>query len=260
MAAQRIWVKSQSSLALSLVSGLVVPCFEHNKCPKPVCGINGECGGCQTSRTTEEGTGTMTINWKYTVCIASHLWKWEMIISASWRRFIISSWLNKYEWMWGSMGRRRKSAEGENRLLFVWHFFLLKQVKRLVSRRDVRPWYVLIFSRLTFQTYPMYQQKAGNTSNDSRRWQSKEICNVSESTCGNERHFYAFLRLRPGIQRRYITIGAEWINAMRSGGRDRSKVPLIVSVRRVVVEKWLSLSIEASRMTLKTSIWPPQTT
>ena len=119
---------------------------------------------------------------------------------------------------------------------------------------------VLIFSCLTFQTYPMYQRQAGDTSNDSRRWQSKEICNVSESTCGNERHFYAFLRLRPGIQRGYITIGAEWINAMRSVGCDRSKVPLIVSVRRVVAEKWPEQNAHVSRMTLETSIWPPQTT
>ena len=96
---------------------------------------------------------------------------------------------------------------------------------------------MLIFSRLTFQTCSIDQQQGRDASNAARGWPCAEICNVSESTCVNERHFYATLRLRRGIQRRYITIGAEWINAMRSGGRDRSKVPLIVSVRRVVVEK-----------------------
>ena len=63
---------------------------------------------------------------------------------------------------------------------------------------------------------------------------SEEKCNIFVDTCGNERHFYASLGLRPGIQRRYVTIGADWINAMRSGGCNRSKVPLIVSVQRVV--------------------------
>lgn len=58
----------------------------------------------------------------------------------------------------------------------------------------------------------------------------------------------------------YLTFDADWINAMRSVGCDHSIVPLIVSVRRVVAEKWPLQYAHVSRMAPETSILPPQTT
>ena len=45
---------------------------------------------------------------------------------------------------------------------------------------------------------------------------------------------------RLGLDQESVSLHNNWCrldNAMRSGGRDRSKVPLIVLVRRVVAEK-----------------------
>ena len=70
-----------------------------------------------------------------------------------------------------------------------------------------------------------------DASNAAWGWLCAGICNVSDSTCENERRFHASLRLRPDKQRRYITIDADWIDAIRSVGCDDSIVLLIVSVR-----------------------------
>ena len=48
----------------------------------------------------------------------------------------------------------------------------------------------------------MDQQQTENATNAARGWLYAEICDVSESTCEIERHFYATLRRGRGIQRK----------------------------------------------------------
>jgi hypothetical protein len=109
--------------------------------------------------------------------------------------------------------------------------------ERVVSRSGVWLWYVLVLSRLTHQTCSMNQQRTRDATNTARGWLYAEICDVSERTCVNERHFYASFRLRRRIQWRFLTFIANWIIALRRGGCDVSIVPLVVRVWRVVVKK-----------------------
>ena len=221
-----------------MVSGLVVCCFECNQRPKPVCCMNDKCGDRQLASPVEECTWTRTICWNYPLCTPAQLWMCEMVISAYAPPFVMLARFNRHMLVWVSMGRRWNATAGKKRPSLCLSFFSTKQAERLVSTRGVWLWYVLIFSRLTFQTCSIDQQQGRDASNAAWGWLCVGICNVSDSTCENECHFLAPLGLRPGIQWRFLTFDANWNNAMRSGGCDRSIVPLIVSVRRVVAEKW----------------------
>ena len=83
----------------------------------------------------------------------------------------------------------------------------------------------------------MDQQQTENATNAARGWLYAEICDVSESTCEIERHFYATFRLGRGIQRDCRTINTTLIDAMCRGGCDLSIVPPVVLVGRVAAEK-----------------------
>jgi len=168
----------------------------------------------------------------------SSTWMCEMVISAYAPPFVMLARFNRHMLVWVSMERQWNATAGKKRPSLCLSFFSTKQVERLVSTRGVWLWYVLIFSRLTFQTCSIDQQQGRDASNAAWGWSSVGICNVSDSTCENKCHFLAPLGLRPGIQWRFLTFDANWNNAMRSGGCDRSIVPLIVSVRRAVAEKW----------------------
>ena len=167
---------------------------------------------------------------------------------------------NRHMLVWVSMGRRWNARAGKNRPSLCLSFFSTKQVERLVSTRGVWLRYVLIFSRLTFQTCYMDQLQERDASNAAGGWSCEEICNVSENTVESECHCCVSFRLRRGIQRRCSTFGVDLNNAMCWGGSKDSKVPLIVFVQRVVAEKWHWQCVVASRMTLETSILHPQTT
>ena len=117
-------------------------------------------------------------------------------------------------------------------------FCSIKYVERLVSNSGVWLSYVLVLSRLTLQTFSMDQQQTDDATNAAWGCSYAEICNVSESTCGNERHFYACFWLKRGIQRPNLTFEANTNNTECRGDYDRSIVPLIVLARRVVAEKW----------------------
>lgn len=135
-------------------------------------------------------------------------------------------------------------------------FFIFKQVERVVSRSGVWLWYVLVLSRLTHQTCSMNQQRTRDATNTARGWLYAEICDVSERTCVNERHFYASFRLRRRIQWRFLTFITNWIIALRRGGCDVSIVPLVVRVWRVVVEKWPYQCVQSVAWLWKSQIYP----
>ena len=182
-----------------------------------------------------------------------------MDVLASGRRFSIPTCSHIVYVAWGSMGRggMQQKVRTDSSLFVI---FLFKQVERVVSRSGVWLWNVLVLSRLTHQTCSMDQQQTRDATNVARGWFYAEICDVSERTCVNERQFYASLRLRRRIQWRFLTFITNWIIALRRGGCDVSIVPLVVRVRRVVVEKWSYQCVQISRMTLEISNLPPQTT
>ena len=171
---QRIWTKSKYTSTLSLVSGLVVCCFECNQRPKPVCCMNDKCGDRQLASPVEECTWTRTICWNYPLCTPAQLWMCEMVISAYAPPFVMLARFNRHMLVWVSMGRRWNATAGKKRPSLCLSFFSTKQAERLVSTRGVWLWYVLIFSRLTFQTCSIDQQQGRDHQTphgDGRVWE-----------------------------------------------------------------------------------------